>query len=38
MRHRFFWGFVTGVGAVWVYHHFVPGKGIGLPGSVTKTG
>lgn len=32
--HRFFWGFVAGVGTVWVYHHFAPGKGIGQPGSI----
>ncbi len=38
MRHPFFWGVVTGFGITWAYHHFAPGKGIGLPGSVTKTG
>jgi hypothetical protein len=33
--HRGFWtGLVVGVGLVWVYHHFVPGKGIGQPGQV----
>lgn len=26
--------FLLGVGSVWVYHHFAPGKGIGQPGSV----
>ncbi len=25
-------GFLAGVAAVWIYHHFVPGKGIGQPG------
>lgn len=34
--HRHFWvGVVVGVAGVWVYHHFLPGKGIGQPGSVT---
>jgi hypothetical protein len=33
--HRHFWfGVVAGVSLVWVYHHFVPGKGIGQPGQV----
>lgn len=32
-RHQFFWGLVVGVGGVWVYHHFLPGKGIGQPGT-----
>lgn len=34
-RHAFWVGLVVGVGGVWVYHHFLPGKGIGQPGSVT---
>jgi hypothetical protein len=31
---RSFWGgvAVTFVG-IWVYHHFLPGKGIGQPGT-----
>ena len=27
-------GFLAGIAAVWIYHHFIPGKGIGQPGSV----
>lgn len=34
MNRSFVWGFIIGVGSVWVYHHFVPGKGIGQPGQV----
>jgi len=37
-RHPFATGFITGLVTVWIYHHFVPGKGIGQPGSITKTG
>lgn len=32
-RHAFWVGLVVGVAGVWVYHHFLPGKGIGQPGS-----
>lgn len=34
----FWWGVIVGVGGTFVYHHFAPGKGIGLPGSVTSSG
>ena len=34
-RHPMFAGFILGITTVWIYHHFVPGKGIGQPGSVT---
>lgn len=34
MRHPMFWGVVLGVGLTFVYHHFVPGKGLGQPGSI----
>ncbi len=34
MRPGFWGGFILGIGAVFVYHHFVPGKGIGQPGQV----
>lgn len=36
MNRSFVWGVVVGVGAVWVYHHFLPGKGIGQPGTAGK--
>ena len=35
-RHPFAAGILTGVAITWVYHHFAPGKGIGMPGSVTS--
>lgn len=34
MNRSFVWGVIVGIGGIWVYHHFVPGKGIGQPGSV----
>jgi hypothetical protein len=34
MRPGFWGGFFLGVVGVFVYHHFVPGKGIGQPGQV----
>jgi len=33
--HMFWTGVVSGFVGVWVYHHFAPGKGIGMPGSIT---
>jgi hypothetical protein len=33
-RHPFAFGVIVGIAGVWVYHHFMPGKGIGQPGSV----
>ena len=33
MNRSFVWGVLAGVAGVWVYHHFLPGKGIGMPGS-----
>ena len=33
-RHKFLVGVVVGVAGVWVYHHFIPGKGIGQPGQI----
>ncbi len=34
MGKGFWTGLIVGVAGVWVYHHFVPGKGIGQPGQV----
>lgn len=32
--HRHFWyGVVVGVGLTFVYHHWLPGKGLGQPGQ-----
>ena len=32
-RHAFWVGMATGFVGVWIYHHFLPGKGIGQPGT-----
>lgn len=33
-RHPIVFGMFLAFGGTWVYHHFLPGKGIGLPGSL----
>jgi hypothetical protein len=32
--HPFAFGVIVGIAGVWIYHHFVPGKGIGQPGQL----
>lgn len=38
MHRHFYFGILVGVAGVWVFHHFIPGKGIGQPGPAGKTG
>ena len=33
MNRSFVWGVIVGFTGVWVYLHFLPGKGIGQPGG-----
>jgi len=35
-NRTFLTGVIAGFVGVWVYHHFAPGKGIGMPGSITS--